>query len=116
MQKHLYSLFSLKRNPSSFEAFNGSAFATNPNQKADDEIIKKQIEILEDAIERYNKLEEIKKYTKMALEDIDVVTEEDILNALEIEKKISIEDDLAVQKLLESEGLLRDVLGSDFDK
>ena len=50
----------------------------------------------------------------MVLEDIDYVTEEDILNALELEKKISIEDEIAVQKLLQSEGLLKDIYGDDF--
>ena len=75
---------------------------------------KKQIEILEDAIKKYNKLEEIKKYSKMVLEDIDNVTEEDILNAIELEKKISIDDDIAVQKLLQSEGLIKDIYGEKY--
>lgn len=111
MQKHLRSIFSEKYSKTGTEEFFKSPFATAPNSKMNDVIIKKQLEILQDAIERYNKLEEVKKYTKMVLEDIDVVTEEDIKNALEIEEKISIEDDLAVKKLLESEGLLKDIFG-----
>ena len=113
MQKRLSSLSSKKLAQSSLGAFCTNDLMTNPNKDIDDVIISAQIKILEDAIKRYEKLEEIKKYTKMVLEDIETVTEDDIQRALELEKKITIEDDDAVQKLLESEGLLNDLYGEE---
>lgn len=82
---------------------------SDPNGEIDNEIIKKQIEVLEEAIKEYERLEDIKKFTKLALEEIDNVTEDDILRAVELEEKISIDDDLAVKKLLQSEGLINDI-------
>ncbi len=104
-----------KDNPTSLEAFADNVFATNPKDDLNSILINKQLEILNDAIERYNRLEEIKKYTALALDDIENVTEEDIERAAELEEKISIEDDLAVQKLLESEGLIKDIFGGEYE-
>ncbi len=80
------------------------------------EISQKQIEILEDAIRRYEKLEDIKKFSHLALEDIENVTEEDIQRALEIENMVSIEDEKAVLNLIQNEGFLKDLESSDFSK
>ena len=80
-----------------------------PDFQNDDEIIQKQIEVLEEAIKEYNRLEDIKKFTKLALVDIDNVTEEDIQRAVELEEKISIDDDIQVKKLLQSQGLIDDI-------
>ena len=114
MQKHLKSFLNKEDKKTSLHAFSTNPISGVQNFEIDDVIIQKQLEVLEHAIKQYNKLEEIKKYSKMVLEDIDYVTEEDILNALELEKKISIEDEIAVQKLLQSEGLLKDIYGDDF--
>lgn len=80
------------------------------------EISQKQIEILEDAIRRYEKLEDIKKFSHLALEDIENVTEEDIQRALEIENMVSIEDEKAVLNLIQNEGFLKDLESADFSK
>ncbi len=114
MQKHFMSFLNKEDTKTSLQAFSSNPFMSMPKADIDDAIIAKQIEILEDAIKKYNKLEEIKKYSKMVLEDIDNVTEEDILNAIELEKKISIDDDIAVQKLLQSEGLIKDIYGEKY--
>lgn len=111
MQKRNQTSFVKNVVQGGFQPFNHNFFMTKPTDEINDVIINKQLEILEDAIKRYNRLEEVKKYTKMVLEDIDVVTEEDIKNALEIEAKLTIEDDLDVKKLLESEGLYEDIFG-----
>ena len=94
--------------------FSVNPFMSNPNGEINDTVINKQIEMLEDAVKRYERLEDIKKFTSMALYEIENATEEDIKNALEIEEKISIEDDIAVKKLLESEGLLADIFGDNY--
>ena len=71
---------------------------------------------MEDAIRRYEKLEDIKKFSHLALEDIENVTEEDIQRALEIENMVSIEDEKAVLNLIQNEGFLKDLESSDFSK
>ena len=83
------------------------------------EISQKQIEILEDAIQRYERLEDIKKFSKLVFEDIDAenadfITEEDIKRALEVEKLVSIEDEKAVLALIQNEGFLNDLESADF--
>ncbi len=83
------------------------------------EISQKQIEILEDAIQRYERLEDIKKFSKLVFEDIDAenadfITEEDIKRALEVEKMVSIEDEKAVLALIQNEGFLNDLESADF--
>lgn len=90
-------------------AFSTNQFMSVPDFQNDDEIIQKQIEVLEEAIKEYNRLEDIKKFTKLALVDIDNVTEEDIQRAVELEEKISIDDDIQVKKLLQSQGLIDDI-------
>lgn len=90
-------------------AFSTNQFMSVPDFQNDDEIIQKQIQVLEEAIKEYNRLEDIKKFTKLALVDIDNVTEEDIQRAVELEEKISIDDDIQVKKLLQSQGLIDDI-------
>ena len=77
-------------------------------------ISQKQIEILEDAIRRYERLEDIKKFSALALEDIENVTEEDIQRAVELENTVSIEDEKAVLNLIQNEGFLKDLESADF--
>lgn len=88
----------------------------NPATGAGDEIgiTEKQIEILEDAIKRYERLEDIKKFSKIALEDMENVTEEDIRRAVELEEMVSIEDEKAVLNLIQNEGFLWDLESKDF--
>lgn len=116
MHKYLTSFLKKKDKKAPLSNFMTSDFMTFPNIKKEtnQSITNEQIKILENAIKEYNRLEDVKKFTKMALYEIDRVTEEDILNAVELEKKISIEDDIAVKKLLESEGLLADIYGDDY--
>lgn len=115
MHKYLTSFLKKKDKKAPLSNFMTSDFMTFPDKKEiNRSITNEQIKILENAIREYNKLEDVKKFTKMALYEIDRVTEEDILNAVELEKKISIEDDIAVKKLLESEGLLADIYGDDY--
>lgn len=109
MQKNLNSSFLNAAKKPVLSPFNKSMYMSDPNGEIDNEIIKKQIEVLEEAIKEYERLEDIKKFTKLALEEIDNVTEDDILRAVELEEKISIVDDLAVKKLLQSEGLINDI-------
>ncbi len=89
---------------------------TAPASKYNLEISQKQIEILEEAIKHYERLEDIKKFSQMALEDIENVTEEDIKRALEIENMVSIEDEKAVLNLIQNEGFLRDLESADFSE
>lgn len=77
-------------------------------------ISQKQIEILEDAIRRYERLEDIRKFSAIALEDIENVTEEDIQRAVELENTVSIEDERAVLNLIQNEGFLKDLESADF--
>ena len=77
-------------------------------------ISQKQIEILEDAIRRYERLEDIKKFSALALEDIENVTEEDIQRAVELENTVSIEDEKAVLNLIQNEGFLIVFVSADF--
>ena len=72
-------------------------------------ITQKQIEILEDAIKRYERLEDIRKFSSLVLDDIETVTEEDIQRAVELENTVSIEDEKAVLNLIQNEGFLRDL-------
>lgn len=88
-----------------------SEFVTNPSGEINDIIIKKQLEILQEAIDRYDRLEDIKKFTKLTLQEMDNVDEDDIKRALELEEKISIDDDAQIQKLLESEDFINAILG-----
>ncbi len=70
---------------------------TSPYSAGSDlEISQKQIEILEDAIKRYERLEDIKKFSKIALNDIETVTEDEIKRAIELENTVSIDNELAV--------------------
>ena len=73
------------------------------------EIIQNQLSFLAVAINESNTLEDIPKFTKLALVDIDNVTEEDIQRAVELEEKISIDDDIQVKKLIQSQGLIDDI-------
>lgn len=77
-------------------------------------ITQKQIEILEDAIKRYERLEDIRKFSSLVLDDIETVTEEDIQRAVELENTVSIEDEKAVLNLIQNEGFLRDLESADF--
>lgn len=77
-------------------------------------ITEKQIEILEDAIKRYERLEDVKRFSKIALEDMENVTEEDIRRAVELEEMVSIEDEKAVLNLIQNEGFLWDLKTKDF--
>lgn len=82
--------------------------------QAENIISEKQIEILEEAIRRYERLEDIRKFTKLAVSDIETVTEEDINRALEVENMVSIEDEKAVLALIQNEGFLKDLTEKDF--
>lgn len=77
-------------------------------------ITQKQIEILEDAIKRYERLEDVRRFSSLVLEDIETVTEEDIQRALELESAVSIEDEKAVLNLIQNEGFLKDLESADF--
>ena len=116
MHKYLTSFLKKKDKKTPLSSFQTSEFMTLPNQKPEKNvsITNEQIKVLENAIKEYNRLEDVKKFTKMALEDIEKVTEEDILNAIELEKKINKENDIAIQKLLESKELLEDVCGEQY--
>lgn len=94
-----------------------SPFAlSSPNVNSELNISQKQIEILEDAIKRYERLEDIKRFSSLVLEDVENITEDDIKRALEAEKAVSIEDDKAVLALLQNEGFLKDIDTADFSE
>lgn len=77
-------------------------------------ITQKQIEILEDAIKRYERLEDVRRFSSIVLEDIENVTEEEIKRAVELENTVSIEDEKAVLNLIQNEGFLQDLESADF--
>ncbi len=79
-------------------------------------ISEKQISILEDAIRLYERLEDVRKFTCLALDDIETVTEEDIERALELEKAVSIDNERAVLNLIQNEGFLQDLESTDFSE
>ena len=88
---------------------------TNPyGFNSDIAISQEQISILEDAIQRYERLEDVRKFSVMALEDIETVTEEDIKRALELENTVSIDNEQAVLNLIQNEGFLNDLESADF--
>ena len=90
---------------------------TSPYSAGSDlEISQKQIEILEDAIKRYERLEDIKKFSKIALNDIETVTEDEIKRAIELENTVSIDNELAVLNLIQNEGFLNDLESADFSE
>ena len=67
-------------------------------------IAEEQISILEDAIQRYERLEDIRKFSALALNDIETITEEDIKRAVELENTVSIDNEQAVLNLIQNEG------------
>lgn len=79
-------------------------------------ISQKQISILEDAIRRYERLEDVRKFTCLALDDIETVTEEDIKRALELENTVSIDNEQSVLNLIQNEGFLKDLESADFSE
>jgi len=89
-------------------------FAPKTSLESEALITQQQIEILEDAIRRYERLEDIRKFSALVLDDIETVTEEDIKRALELENTVSIEDEKAVLNLIQNEGFLRDLENADF--
>ncbi len=89
-------------------------YAPGASLESDAVITQKQIEILEDAIKRYERLEDVRKFSSLVLDDIETVTEEDIQRALELESTVSIEDEKAVLNLIQNEGFLRDLESADF--
>lgn len=92
-----------------------SPFAQNIcNPVPEINITQQQIEILEDAIRRYERLEDVKRFSSLVLEDVEYITEDDIKRALEAEKAVSIEDEKAVLALIQNEGFLKDLDGADF--
>jgi len=89
--------------------------ATNPYITSPElEISQKQIEILEDAIKRYERLEDIKRFSNLVLDDIETVTEDEIKRALELENTVSIDNEQAVLNLIQNEGFLKDLESADF--
>jgi len=93
-----------------------SPISASSFENPDIAISQKQIEILEDAIRRYERLEDIKKFSALVLEDIENVTEDDIKRALELENTVSIQDEKAVLDLIQNEGFLKDLKYADFSK
>lgn len=89
-------------------------YAPKISLESDALITQKQIEILEDAIKRYERLEDIRRFSSLALDNIECVTEEDIQRAVELENTVSIEDEKAVLNLIQNEGFLRDLENTDF--
>ncbi len=79
-------------------------------------ISQKQISILEDAIRQYERLEDVRKFTCLALDDIETVTEEDIKRAIELENTVSIDNEQAVLNLIQNEGFLKDLESADFSE
>ncbi len=79
-------------------------------------ISEEQISILEDAIRRYERLEDIRKFSALALDDIETVTEEDIKRAVELENTVSIDNEQAVLNLIQNEGFLKDLESADFSE
>ncbi len=77
-------------------------------------ISEEQISILEDAIQRYERLEDIRKFSALALNDIETITEEDIKRAVELENTVSIDNEQAVLNLIQNEGFLKDLESTDF--
>lgn len=89
-------------------------YSPNASLESEAAITQRQIEILEDAIKRYERLEDVRKFSEIALEDIETVTEEEIQRALELENTVSIENEKAVLNLIQNEGFLRDLESADF--
>ncbi len=84
--------------------------------ESDIAISEKQISILEDAIRRYERLEDVRKFTTLALDEIETVTEEEIKRALELENAVSIDNEQAVLNLIQNEGFLKDLESADFSE
>ncbi len=116
MHKYLTSFLKKKDKKAPLSNFQISDYMSLPNQKEEKStsITNEQIKVLENAIKEYNRLEDIKKFTKMALVDIDKVTEEDIIKAVELENKIEEQDNIAVKNLLKSKELLKDIYGEEY--
>ena len=89
-------------------------YVRNSSLESEAAITQKQIEILEDAIRRFERLEDVRKFSAIALDDIETVTEEEIQRAVELENLVSIEDERAVLNLIQNEGFLRDLESADF--
>ena len=117
MHKYLTSFLKKKDKKAPLSDYKTSNFMTFPDIKKEPSrsVTYEQIKVLEDAIKEYNRLEDVKKFTKMALYEIDRVTEEDILAAIEIEEKIKQDKEFAAKKLLESKEFLADIYGDDYE-
>ena len=70
MQKHLKSFLNKEDKKTSLHAFSTNPISGVQNFEIDDVIIQKQLEVLEDAIKQYNKLEEIKNIQKWFLKTL----------------------------------------------
>ena len=117
MHKYLTSFLKKKDKKAPLSDYKTSNFMTFPDIKKETNhsVTYEQIKVLEDAIKEYNRLEDVKKFTKMALYEIDKVTEEDILAAIEIEEKINQDKEFAAKKLLETKEFLADIYSDDYE-
>lgn len=99
--------------------FTPNSFASNPIneiRQIHQSITSEQIEVLEDAIRQYERLEEIKKYTSIVLREIEMKNKQELeLEARELEARLRRDREIDIERLLNSEDFLNDLYADGFD-